>query len=119
MEKSAAPLDRIFGIEWTPERLQAAAASYELVQTHTSFNSTVVRLASRTDRVDMQSLRALVTRTMGRVEGTYWMVAALAMAHLALSCPELLTEEQTSLLLTPLAAGENAGPSDRAFAYAA
>ncbi len=118
MEKSVASLDRIFEAEWTPERLQAVAASYEVVQSHTSFNSTVVRLASRTDRVDMPSLRALVTRTMGQVEGTYWMVAALATAHLALSCPELLTEAQTSLLLAPLIAGETAGRSDLAFAHA-
>jgi hypothetical protein len=119
MEKSIAPLDRILEVEWTPERLQAAAESYAVVQSHTSFHSTVVSLASRTDRVDMPSLRSLVTRTMGRVEGTYWMVAALATAHLALSCSELLTEAQASLLLTPLAAAANAGSSDRAFAHAA
>ncbi|MHA7264001.1 hypothetical protein ACX80W_12445 [Arthrobacter sp. TMN-37] len=119
MDKAIEPLDRIFRVEWTPEQLHAVAESYETIQSHTSFNGTVVRLASQMGRLDMDALRALVTGTMGRVEGTYWMVAGLATSHLALACSHLLTEAQCSLLLTPLIAGENAGRSESVFTPAA
>ncbi|MBP2216960.1 hypothetical protein [Arthrobacter sp. CAN_C5] len=83
------------------------AECYEVTQSHILFRCAAVRLASRTRRIDSPALRSMVTGIMGGVEGTYWVVAALTMAQLALSFPELLTEAQASLLLAPLVAAES------------
>lgn len=113
METAVIPADRIFGTDWTPAQLQAIAERYEFIQSHTLYSSTAVRVAPKTQVIDRAALRALVARTMGRVEGTYWMVAAMTMAHLAISFPQLLTEEQVCLLLDPIAAGESLAQAGR------
>ncbi len=107
LKTTIVPADRILGTAWTVEQLRAMAECYETIQSHTLYASTAVRLASRTRLIDRPALRSMVTGIMGGIPGTYWMVAALTTAQLALSFPELLTEDQTSLLLAPLADSEN------------
>ncbi|MBP2215097.1 hypothetical protein [Arthrobacter sp. CAN_C5] len=101
------PAERIVGTAWTAEQLRATADCYDTIRSHTLYASTAVRLASRTRLIDTSAARSIVTGVMGGIHGTSWMVAALTTAQLALSFPELLTDEQTALLLAPLAADES------------
>ena len=107
MKTTIVSADRIVGAAWSVEQLRAMAECYEVIQSHTLYSSTAVRLASRTGLIDRSSVSSMVTATMGGIGGTYWMVAALTTAQLALSFPHLLTEEQISLLLTPLTVAES------------
>ena len=97
---------RILGRRWTTDQLHALAARDRRVQHHVEHGAARTALAPYFPTVDTAILRAMVTATMGTIAGTYWMVAALHLAQLALAHPELLTPVQYSLLLAPLEAAE-------------
>jgi hypothetical protein len=119
MHTRIAPAERITGTPWTAAQLRAVAECYETIQSHTLYGGAAVRLASRARLIDRSALTSLVAGTMGGREGTYWMVAAMTTAQLALSFPELLTEAEVSLLLAPLAAGERLADQNPVLAPAA
>jgi hypothetical protein len=97
---------RILGRRWTTDQLHALAASDRKAQQHVEHGAARSALAAYFPTVDTAVLRSLVTATMGTIAGTYWMVAALHLAQLALAHPELLTPTQYNLLLAPLEAAE-------------
>jgi hypothetical protein len=97
---------RILGRSWTPVQLHALAAKDRKIQQHVEHRTARTALAVYFPSVDTAALRSLVTRTMGTTAGTYWMVAALHLAELALAYPQLLTPFQYRLLLAPLEAAE-------------
>jgi hypothetical protein len=98
--------NRILGRRWTTDQLYALADRDRKVQRHVEHGAARIALAAYFPTVDTAALRSLVTATMGTIAGTYWMVAALHLAQLALVHPELLTPTQYSLLLAPLEAAE-------------
>ena len=98
--------NRILGRRWTTDQLYALADRDRKVQRHVERGAARIALAAHFPTVDTAALRSLVTATMGTIAGTYWMVAALHLAQLALAHPELLTPTQYSLLLAPLEAAE-------------
>jgi hypothetical protein len=100
------PAHRILGRRWTTDQLHALAARDRKVQHHVEHGAARIALAARFPTVDTAVLRAMVTATMGTIAGTYWMVAALHLAQLALAHPELLTPHQYNLLLAPLEAAD-------------
>jgi hypothetical protein len=102
--------DRILGRAWTAEQLHALAARDRRVQQHVEHGPARTALAAHAAGVDTAGLRALVTAAMGCIAGTYWMVAALHLAQLALAHPHLLTPLQYELLLAPLEAAEAVAP---------
>ncbi len=83
---------RIVHRQWTGAQLRAAAERHAIIQGHTSYAPAAAAVASYARHIDLRRLRE--------------MVAALTMAHLALSFPQALTETQRALLLEPLAAAE-------------
>jgi hypothetical protein len=97
---------RIRGRSWTPVQLHALAAKDRKVQQHVEHRTARTVLAAYFPSVDTAVLRSMVTKTMGTTAGTYWMVAALHLAELALAHPHLLTPFQYRLLLAPLEAAE-------------
>jgi hypothetical protein len=97
---------RILGRAWTAEQLHALAARDRKVQQHVEHGPARAALAAHAASVDTAVLRSLVTAAMGCIGGTYWMVAALHLAQLALAHPHLLTPAQYDLLLAPLEAAE-------------
>ncbi|WP_294569780.1 hypothetical protein [uncultured Arthrobacter sp.] len=111
MKTQTLPSPRIFGIQWTPAALQAAADRHAVIQTHTAYAPAVAALASHAGRIDQVRLRVMVARVIGSTEGTYWMTAALAVGHLTISFPHALTEHQASLLLQPLLTAERQAES--------
>ncbi len=97
---------RIVHRQWTGAQLRAAAERHAIIQGHTSYAPAAAAVASYARHIDLRRLREMVAAATGGTQGTYWMVAALTMAHLALSFPQALTETQRALLLEPLAAAE-------------
>jgi hypothetical protein len=97
---------RILGRRWTTDQLYALADRDRKVQRHVEHGAARIALAAYFPTVDTAALRSLVTATMGTIAGTYWMVAALHLAQLALAHPQLLTPTQYNLLLAPLEAAE-------------
>lgn len=100
------PAHRILERRWTPDQLHALAARDLKVQRHVEHAAARLALARYFPTVDTTALRTMVTATIGTTAGTYWMVAALHLAQLALSHPQALTPIQYSLLLAPLEAAE-------------
>jgi hypothetical protein len=98
--------DRILDRTWTAEQLHALAARDRRVQQHVEHGPARAALAAHAAGADTAALRAMVRQTMGTSAGTYWMVAALHLAQLALAHPHLLTPLQYELLLAPLEAAE-------------
>ncbi|WP_159803633.1 hypothetical protein [Arthrobacter zhaoguopingii] len=107
MRTAVLPAPRIVHRQWTEVQLRAAAERHAIIQTHTSYASAAAAVASHARHIDLRRLREMVAGVTGGTQGTYWMVAALTMAHLALSFPQALTEDQSALLLEPLAAAEH------------
>ena len=107
--------DRILDRSWTAGQLHALAARDRKVQQHVEHGCARMALAAHFHTVDTAALRTLVTSVMGSIAGTYWMVAALHLAQLALAHPHLLTSFQYELLLAPLEAAE-AVPAEHAWA---
>jgi hypothetical protein len=97
---------RILGRRWTTDQLYALAARDLKVQRHVEHGAARIALAAHFPAVDTAAIRSMVIATMGTIAGTYWMVAALHLAQLALAHPELLTPTQYGLLLAPLEAAE-------------
>jgi hypothetical protein len=100
------PPSRIFGRNWTPEQLLALAVMDRKVQRHVQHMPARIALVARARLVDDGGLRSMVVNTMGGIDGTYYMVAALQLALLALTFPQLLTDAQYHLLVSPLEAAE-------------
>ncbi|WP_159618729.1 hypothetical protein [Arthrobacter zhaoguopingii] len=107
MRPAVLPAPRIVHRGWTETQLRAAAERHALIQRHTSYAPAAAAVASHARHIDQRRIRKMVTAATGETQGTYWMVAALTMAHLALSFPQALTEDQRALLLEPLAAAEH------------
>jgi hypothetical protein len=97
---------RILSRPWTTDQLHALAARDRKAQQHVEHAAARCALATYFPTVDTAALRTMVTEVMGTIAGTYWMVAALHLAQLALAHPELLTPVQYHLLLAPLEAAE-------------
>lgn len=97
---------RILGRSWTTDQLYALADRDRKVQRHVEHGAARSALAAYFPTVDTGALRTMVTAVMGTIAGTYWMVAALHLAQLALLHPQLLTPVQYSLLVAPLEAAE-------------
>ncbi|MDJ0314199.1 hypothetical protein [Arthrobacter sp. H35-D1] len=97
---------RVIGRIWTSEQLHALASMDRKVQRHVEHRSARRALVSRAHLVDANHIRAKVVESLGGVAGTYYMVAALHLAELAITCPQQLTDTQYNLLLSPLDAAE-------------
>jgi hypothetical protein len=97
---------RILGRAWTADQLHALAARDRRAQQHVEHAAARAALAAHFPTVDTAAIRSMVTTTVGTIAGTYWMVAALHLAQLALAHPHLLTPAQYNLLLAPLEAAE-------------
>ena len=93
---------------WTKKQLQAAAEMDRSVQRHPQHMLARLALANRGNSLDLERIRANVVRSLGGCAGTYYMVAALHLAHLALTYPDALSATQRALLLAPLEAAEMA-----------
>lgn len=97
---------RIIGRTWVPEQLQALALTDREAQRHVEHMSARLALVDRAHLVDANCIRAMVVESMGGIAGTYYMVAALLLAELAITYPQQLTDAQYKLLLSPLEAAE-------------
>ncbi|MET3175716.1 hypothetical protein [Arthrobacter sp. UYCu721] len=97
---------RIIGRTWVPEQLHALALTDREAQRHVEHMSARLALVDRAHLVDANRIRAMVVESMGGIAGTYYMVAALLLAELAITYPQQLTDAQYNLLLSPLEAAE-------------
>ncbi|MHA7274876.1 hypothetical protein ACX80Z_15800 [Arthrobacter sp. TMT4-20] len=100
------PAPQIFDRTWSRHQLLAIEAAGESAQENTQHAPARRVLAKYGTCIDRDRIRSMVSQTMGGVEGTYFITAALCHAHLAISFPDLLTDYQRDLLLGPLAAGD-------------
>jgi hypothetical protein len=108
-EDSSQLLDRL----WTKAQLQATAKMDRNVQRHPQHMLARMALANHGNSLDLERIRASVVRSLGCCAGTHYIVAALHLAHLALTYPHALSATQRALLLAPLEAAEIAGaPAD-------
>lgn len=98
-------LDRL----WTRSQLHAAAEMDRRVQKHPQHMLARMALADHAASVSLNRIRSSVTLSFGGTAGAYYIVAALHLAYLALSFPQLLTDTQRALLVAPLEAAEMAG----------
>ena len=105
----ARTLDR----HWTRGQLQAAADMDRAVQKRPEHMLARMALANEADSLNVETIRGNVARSMGGVAGTYYVVAALHLAYLALAFPNLLTDTQRNLLTAPLKAAEGVSESVR------
>ncbi len=110
---------RIIGRTWTPEQLHALASTDRKAQHHVEHKSARRALVGCMHLVDANRIRAKVVEGMGGVAGTYYMVAALVLAELAMTCPQQLTDTQYNLLLSPLDAAEQVVAVDALLSMAA
>jgi hypothetical protein len=101
-ESPAQALDRF----WTRPQLQAAAEMDKKVQRHPQHMLARVALANYGSSLDLERIRTSVAQTLGGTAGTYYIVAALHLAHLARTFPQTLSATQRALLLAPLEAAE-------------
>jgi hypothetical protein len=99
---------RIFCRSWSAAQLRAAAEADRNAQRYGAHMSARIALAGSAHLVDPAPIRSMVAACMGGVAGTYYIVAALHLAQLAILLPHLLTDTQYRLLLSPLEAAENA-----------
>jgi hypothetical protein len=104
--RSASCHDRIFGRLWSPSQLLVVAAKDQEVQQNLAHMEARIAVTNYAGMISTNKIRHMVIETMGGVSGTYYVVAALHLALLALAFPELLTQEQHALLLAPLEAAE-------------
>lgn len=104
-EDSSQLLDR----RWTKKQLQATAEMDRNVQRHPQHMLARIALANHANYSDLERIRTSVVRSLGGVAGTHYIVAALHLAHLALTFPHTLSTTQRALLLAPLEAAEIAG----------
>ncbi len=104
-EDSSQLLDR----RWTKTQLQATAEMDRNVQRHPQHMLARMALANHANYSDLERIRTSVARSLGGVGGTHYIVAALHLAHLALTFPHSLSATQRALLLAPLEAAEIAG----------
>jgi hypothetical protein len=102
---------RIVGRTWTPEQLYVLAATDREAQRHVEHMSARIALVDRAHLVDADRIRSIVVECMGGIAGTYYMVAALHLAELAITYPQLLTDTQYNVLLAPLEAAEQIAAS--------
>ncbi|KRE46009.1 hypothetical protein ASG92_11260 [Arthrobacter sp. Soil736] len=93
---------------WTRRQLQAAAEMDRKVQRHPQHMIARMALANQGNALSLERIRASVARSLGGTAGTYYIVAALHLAHLALTFPETLSATQRALLTAPLEAAEMA-----------
>jgi hypothetical protein len=98
--------DRTFARKWSARQLLAVAEKDQEVQQHLAHMEARIALADYADMISTNKIRHMVVQTMGGLAGTYYIVAALHLALLALAFPELLTHTQHALLLAPLEAAE-------------
>ncbi len=110
---------RIIGRIWTPEQLHALASADRKAQRHVEYGSARRALVSCAHLVDTTHIRAKVVEGMGGIAGTYYVVAALVLAELAMTCPQQLTDTQYNLLLSPLDAAEQVIAADALLSMAA
>ena len=99
---------RLLERQWTKNQLQAAAEMDRSVQRHPQHMLARMALANQGDSLILECIRASVVRSLGGCAGTHYMVAALHLAHLALTFPHALSATQRALLLAPLEAAEMA-----------
>lgn len=104
-EDSNQLLDR----RWSRKQLQATAEMDRKVQMHPQHMLARMALANHANYSDLERIRTSVVRSLGGVAGTHYIVAALHLAHLALTFPHALSTTQCALLLAPLEAAESAG----------
>ncbi|RAX45288.1 hypothetical protein DQ354_11140 [Arthrobacter sp. AQ5-06] len=102
---------RIVGRTWTPEQLHALAVTDREAQRQVEHRSARIALVDRAHLVDADRIRSIVVESMGGIAGTYYMVAALHLAELAITYPQLLTDTQYNVLLAPLEAAEQIAAS--------
>ena len=93
---------------WTKKQLQAAAEMDRIVQRHPQHMLARMALANQEDSLNLERIRASVVQSLGGRSGTHYIVAALHLAHLALTSPHALSATQRALLLAPLEAAEMA-----------
>ncbi|MDQ6739834.1 MAG: hypothetical protein M3021_05585 [Actinomycetota bacterium] len=98
--------DRIIGRTWVPEQLHALALADREAQRHVEHMSARLALVDLAHLVDTNRIRTMVVQSMGGIAGTYYIVAALLLAELAITYPQQLTNTQYNLLLSPLQAAE-------------
>jgi hypothetical protein len=94
--------------DWTRGQLQAAAEMDRRVQRHPQHMLARMALANHGNSSSLGPIRASVARSLGGDAGTHYIVAALHLAHLALTLPHALSAAQRALLLAPLEAAEMA-----------
>lgn len=92
--------------DWTKTQLQAVAEVDRRVQRHPQHMLARMALANHGNSSDVALIRASVARSLGGAAGTHYIVAALHLAHLALTFPYALSPSQRALLLAPLESAE-------------
>lgn len=97
---------RIIGRTWVPKQLHALALMDKEVQRHVEHMSARLALVDLAHLVDSTRIRKMVVESLGGIAGTYYIVAALLLAELAITFPQQLTDTQYKLLLSPLEAAE-------------
>lgn len=100
---------RLLDHRWTKTQLQATVEMDRKVQRHPQHMLARMALANYGNSLDLERIRTGVARSLGSAAGTHYIVAALHLAHLALTFPHALSAAQRALLLAPLEAAEIAG----------
>lgn len=100
---------RIFGQNWTREQLHVVAQVDREVQRHPQHMLARLALVNDARAADVQEIRSKVAGPMNGIAGTYYIVAALHLAQMAITLPHKLTATQFALLVAPLEAAELAG----------
>lgn len=100
---------RIFGHNWTREQLQVVAQVDREVQSHPQHMLARLALVNDAHASDIQEIRSIVASAMDGIAGTYYIVAALHLAQMAITSPHKLTATQFALLVAPLETAELAG----------
>lgn len=101
-------LERIFRPDWTSEQLLVLGRADREAQRDVEHMRARLALVNHAGEVDLGRLRSMVSRILGSIADTYWIVAALQLAYLAMAHPQSLTDAQFSLMLAPLEAAEQA-----------
>lgn len=103
---TALPAARIFDRVWTQDQLRAVESENHYAAQDVQHFPARLALSGHGLSIDGRRIRALVEEVMGGREETYYIVAALCHAHLAISFPDRLTDHQRELLLSPVVASE-------------
>jgi hypothetical protein len=102
---------QIWDRRWTRQELMAAAEMDRKVQRHPQHMLARLALANHGDSSCLERIRTSVARSLGGTAGTHYIVAALHLAHLALTFPQILSATQQAILTAPLEAAEMARDS--------